>query len=86
MSVKKPPDLLTYATMIELCLQKHKLQIKWRNGSQHIKWLLGTILLLHIKLDLLTAYAVCRRKEIGGNTTSSPQFGHFARDGPWDPR
>ena len=57
MSAKKPPDLLTYATMIEPCFLKHRLQIKWRNGSQHIKWLRGTILLLHIQFNPLTRYA-----------------------------
>lgn len=54
---------------------------QWKSAHQVAPWHN-----LVTPYSIQSAYAVYSRKAIGGNTTSSPQFGHFALEGPCSPR
>ena len=84
MSAKKPLDLLTYRHNDRTMLSKAQVAnqvAQWKSAHQVAP---GHNLVTPYSIQ--SAYAVCSRKAIGGNTTSSPQFGHFALEGPCAPR
>lgn len=84
MSAKKPLDLLTYRHNDRTVLSKAQVAnqvAQWKSAHQVAP---GHNLVTPYSIQ--SAYAVYSRKAIGGNTTSSPQFGHFALEGPCSPR